>query len=409
MATDVGSILVLDPGCGRLSDLEGFIRSTMTDTGTYTGRSPVTGEMIEVRQEQGRIVAVEASGGPVGEVWIAPGMIDIQVNGFAGVDYNSPVTPLDEIARSIEVIHQTGVSRFLPTVITGSNENIRGSLRNLSKAKRELPGGGAMAGFHVEGPWISDVDGPRGAHQQEHVRAASYEEWKQFNEAAEGNIRILTVAPEQKGVIALIEKVAGENVVVSIGHTNASAQDIRDAIAAGATMSTHLGNGSHQIIRRFPNYIFDQMAADELCAGFIVDGIHLDPNFLKVAIRAKGLEKSIITTDAVAPANCPPGSYRIGDQEVELTADNCVRLKSSGRLAGSALRLDRALEKLMQITGLSLHEALRMATVNAAVGAGIEDRKGFLETGDLADLILFRFDEETRTIQIESTVCAAVN
>ena len=177
----------------------------------YTGKSPATGHTIEIHEKGGRIARIgDVSGSGDSSrsgdaLWVAPGLIDIQVNGFAGVDYNSPDTPLDEIARSIEVIKASGVTRFYPTVITGSNSNIRGSLANLARAKRELAAGPAMPGFHVEGPWISAVDGPRGAHPLEHVRPPTIEEFHQFQESAEGNIRLITLAPESAGAVPVIE------------------------------------------------------------------------------------------------------------------------------------------------------------------------------------------------------------
>ena len=214
----------------------------------YTAISAATGRPIQIHEKDGRIAKIgQAPGSPASDdgLWVAPGLIDIQVNGFAGVDYNSPDTALDEIARSIDVIKASGVTRFYPTLITGSNSNIRGSLANLARAKRELSAGPAMPGFHVEGPWISAVDGPRGAHPLEHVRPATIEEFQQFQEAAEGHVRIITLAPESGGALPVIEYLAEQGVVVSIGHTGASPEQVRDAISAGATMSTHLGNGAH--------------------------------------------------------------------------------------------------------------------------------------------------------------------
>lgn len=358
----------------------------------------VTGGLIETIE-----------GGRPATPWplVTPGLIDIQVNGFAGVDYNSPDTPLDEIARSIREMRATGVTRFCPTVITGSNENICGSLGNLARARRELAEGPSMCGFHVEGPWISPLDGPRGAHPVEHVRPPSLEEFLQFQEAAEGNIRLLTLAPEAEGSLNVIERIVESGVVVAIGHTAASEQQIRDAIHAGATMSTHLGNGSHNQVPRHENYIIYQMAADELWASLIVDGIHLPPAFVKVAIRAKGIGRSILTTDAVPPAGCPPGIYRFGHLEVELTPQGRVELTDSRRLAGSALRMDRALVNLMRFAGLPLPDALQTGTCNAARGIKLEGRKGFLQPGDWADLILFRFDAETQEVEIRKTLVAA--
>lgn len=371
---------------------------------TYTALHPETGKPVRVHEENGRITAVESAPDEKADQWIAPGLIDIQVNGFAGVDYNSPHTPLDEIARSIEVQRKTGVTKIYPTVITGSNENTCGSLKNLAKAKRELKEGISFPGFHVEGPWISPVDGPRGAHPTEHCRAATIDEFKQFQDAAEGHIRLLTLAPEVEGTIPLIEHLLNAGVVVAIGHTNASEQDIQNAIAAGATMTTHLGNGAHQTVPRHENYIIYQMAADELVAGLIVDGIHLPPAFVKVAIRAKGLERSILVTDAVTPAGCPPGKYRIGDIEVELSAENRVERTDTRRLAGSALQMHHGVENLMRFTGMSLLNALRLGTVHPARAMKLPGRTGFLEAGDIADLFLFRFDRETKTIAVDETI-----
>jgi N-acetylglucosamine-6-phosphate deacetylase len=373
----------------------------------HTALSPLTATLIRVAEENGRIRSVAKAPDAKTDLWIAPGLIDIQVNGFAGVDYNSPETPLEDIARSIREMRATGVTRFCPTVITGSNENICGSLRNLARARRELPEGPSMCGFHVEGPWISPIDGPRGAHPKEHVRPPSIEEFEQFQEAAEGNIRLLTLAPEAEGSMAVIEQLAAKGIIVAIGHTSASGQQIRDAIRSGATMSTHLGNGSHAEVPRHDNYIIHQMAADELWASFIVDGIHLTPEFVKVGIRAKGIERSILTTDAVPPAGCAPGIYRFGHLEVELTPEMRVELTDSRRLAGSALRMDRALSNLMRFAGLPLPDALKAGTCNAARGIEIEGRKGFLQPGDVADFILFRFDPETKDIEIEKTIVSS--
>ncbi len=372
----------------------------------YTAKSAATGRAIQIHETGGRIARIDEASNSSDDLWVAPGLIDIQVNGFAGVDYNSPDTGLGEIARSIEVIKASGVTRFYPTVITGSNSNIRGSLANLARAKRELSTGPTMPGFHVEGPWISAVDGPRGAHPLEHVRPATISEFQEFQEAAEGNIRLITLAPESGGALLVIEYLVKHGVVVSIGHTGASPEQVRDAIGAGATMSTHLGNGAHTMIQRHPNYIIEQMAADELCAGLIADGIHLPPSFLKVAVRTKGLDRSILVTDAVSPAGCEPGVFRVGHIEVRLSSDNSVRLTDSGRLAGSALKMDHGVENIMKFTGVSLGQALRMATVNAAAGMGLRGRRGFLEPGDICDLILFRYDSDRKKIDVEQTVCS---
>lgn len=342
--------------------------------------------------------------GPAAEpAFLAPGFIDLQVNGFAGVDYNSPATPHEEIARSIRLLFSTGVTRFFPTVITGDPDEMLGALRNLARARASLKEGAAMEGFHVEGPHISPEDGPRGAHPRRWVRPPDLEEFKRWQEAAEGAVRLVTLAPEWPGAPRYIEALVDQGVVVSIGHTQATSAQIQDAVRAGATMSTHLGNGAHAVLPRHPNYIWDQLAEDRLAAGFIADGIHLPAAFLKAAIRAKGVERSILVTDAVMPAGCPPGRFTIGGIEIELHPDNRVTLAGLDRLAGSALRMDRGIENLQRLAVLSLVEALAMATRNPARVGRIAGRQRGLEPGERADIVEFRRDPATGAIEILRT------
>lgn len=336
--------------------------------------------------------------------YLAPAWIDLQVNGYAGVDYNSPDTPHEEIARSIHVLHSTGTARFFPTVITGSPENMLGSLRNLAKAKESLPEGESMEGFHVEGPHISPDDGPRGAHPERWIRPPDIEEYRRWQDATDGNVRLVTLSPEWPGAAKYIEAVVADGVVISIGHTKATGEQIQDAVNAGATKSTHIGNGAHSMLSRHPNYIWEQLAEDRLSAGFIVDGIHLGPAFLKVALRAKTVARSLLVTDASMPACATPGIYKLGEQQVELTADNRVVLVGQTRLAGSALRMDRAIENVMRIAGLSLTEALTMANRNPARVGRIGGRQRGLAPGEHADLVLFRFDAEAKSIEIRKTI-----
>ncbi len=334
---------------------------------------------------------------------IAPGWIDLQVNGFAGVDYNAPEAPLEEIARSIRVLYSTGVTRFFPTVITGSPERMRGALATLARARETFAEGAAIEGFHIEGPHISPEDGPRGAHPRQWVRKPDFDEFRSWQDASGGLVRLVTIAPEWPEAPQYIEKIVGAGVTAAIGHTAAGAREIEEAVRAGATLSTHLGNGAHPMIRRHPNYIWDQLAEDRLMADFIADGIHLPAAFLKTAIRAKGVERSVLITDAVMPAACSPGRYRLGELEVDLTPRNQVLLKGTDRLAGSALRMDRGVENLMRLAGLSLAHAVRMATVNAARAGRIAHRAAGLAPGDRSDIVLFAFDETERSIRVHET------
>ena len=207
------------------------------------GFDPSSGEYVEITYD-GVISGVDAQIGetPKDALYVAPAWIDLQVNGYAGVDYNSPTTPHDEIARSIDVLHSTGTGRFYPTVITGGPDDMVGALKNLAAAKHRLPGGGAMQAFHVEGPHICPDEGPRGAHPRQWVRPPDVDEYRRWQDATDGNVRLITLSPEWPQAIPYIEALVRDGVVVSIGHTNATAEQIQDAVSAGATKSTHIGN-----------------------------------------------------------------------------------------------------------------------------------------------------------------------
>jgi N-acetylglucosamine-6-phosphate deacetylase len=336
-------------------------------------------------------------------VFLAPGWIDLQVNGFAGVDYNSPDASHEQIAQSIRAQFACGVTRFFPTVITGSPENMSAALHHLASAKASIAEGRAMEDFHLEGPYISPEDGPRGAHPARWVRPPDPGEFLRFQEAAHGNIRLVTLSPEWPQATGFIEKLVEKGVVASIGHTRASASQIADAVSAGATLSTHLGNGADAVLPRHPNYLWEQLAEDRLAASFIVDGFHLPPSFLNVALRAKGLERSLLVTDAVMPAGCAPGFYKLGEVDVELHDDGSVRLSGGSRLAGSALRMDQAIANVMRTAGLSLREAITLATRNPARVGRVPSRQRGLNPGERADLVRFRQDEATGQITILET------
>ncbi|HLJ50454.1 MAG TPA: amidohydrolase family protein [Bryobacteraceae bacterium] len=340
---------------------------------------------------------------PEERIYLSPGFIDIQVNGFAGVDYNSPVASAEDIAHSIRCLYATGVTRFFPTVITGSPHDMAGALRNLAHARGVIHEGPAMEGFHVEGPFISPDDGPRGAHPKQWVRPPDLNEFHRMQDAAQDLIRLITVSPEWPETAHFIEEVVREGVAVSIGHTKAEAGQINDAVKAGATLSTHLGNGAHSVMTRHPNYIWEQLAEDRLAASFIVDGIHLGKSFLRVALRAKGVERAVLITDAVMPAGCSPGQYKLGEVDVELHPDGSVRLLGGTRLAGSALLLDHAIGNVMRLTGVTLRDAITMATRNPARIGRIAKRQRGLAVGERADLVRFRYDDEAKEIHVLET------
>jgi N-acetylglucosamine-6-phosphate deacetylase len=300
---------------------------------------------------------------------------------------------------------RTGVTGFCPTIITGSAEHITQCIRNLVRAAGESPVfERAMLGIHVEGPFISTEDGPRGAHPREHARKPDWDEFQRWQDAARGQIRILTLSPEWPESNAFIERAAQSGVIVAIGHTAATPAQIADAIRAGARMSTHLGNGSHAKIDRHPNYIWEQLAADELWASFIVDGHHLPPSVVKCFLRSKGIARSILVTDAIAAAGRPAGRYKLGAVEVEVTPARRVCLPGTPYLAGSVLEMHEAVAKTIRYSDATLDEALQMATRNPAALLGVADRFGTIEAGKQADLIHFEWDDETATLAVATTI-----
>ena len=298
---------------------------------------------------------------------LTPGFFDLQVNGFAGVDYNNPATTSADVLRSLDQMRQTGVTRCLPTIITSSFENFASCAATILACSDAT-----IAGIHMEGPYISPEDGPRGAHPRAHVRAASIDDFARRQEGALGRIVLVTLAPEVDGAIILIEHLVARGVRVAIGHTAATSRQISDAVAAGATLSTHLGNGCASMLPRHPNLIWDQLAADELFASLIVDGHHLPPTTVRAMVRAKGLAKTILVTDAIEAAGCAPGKYRLGALEVELDATGRVAAPGASNLAGSALTMDRAIANAVRFTGLALDQVLPMASTLPASYLGLQ-------------------------------------
>jgi len=377
-----------------------------------SGKDVATGEAIVIEFDETIRSVQTAETEPVepgtefsgtGTVYLAPGFIDLQINGFAGVDFNNPHAPLEEIARALEVIFSTGVTRCLPTVITGSPDGMLACLRNLRRGQSTLPRGIAIAGFHVEGPHIGAEDGPRGAHPARWVRPPDLDEFARWQDATDGNIRLVTLSPHWPEAPRYIAAVTRAGAAASIGHTGANADQIAAAVDAGATLSTHLGNAALRLLPKFPNFLWYQLAEDRLSASFIVDGLHLDDTFLRVALRAKTVERTVLVTDAAAPAGAIPGRYRLGELDVDLTPDDRVVLAGTGKLAGSALRMDRAIANLMRIGHLSLRDAVHTATVNPARLIHLEGRTKGLTPGDRGDVVVLReTDSPQHALAIEA-------
>ena len=366
----------------------------------FTGRTLFNNIPTEIILADGRVQTIREIAATDSNAWIAPVLIDIQVNGFAGFDLNVATITSADVSAMVRAFWRVGTGFLCPTVVTGSFEDVSNSLRAIVGAcKVDSLVAHSVIGVHLEGPYISAEDGPRGAHPLEHVRAPDWDEFQRWQDVAEGQITIVTLAPEKKGAIPFIEKLVASGIVVALGHTDASADDIQAAIDAGAKLSTHLGNGAHALIRRHPNYIWEQLGADELWASLIVDGHHLPPAVAKSMIRAKTLDQCLLVSDAVALAGMEPGIYQFAGKSVELTADRCVRLVGTEYLAGSAIELARGIENSVRFAGISLEEAVSLATLQPMRLLNAKQR-----VEAQTNLILFEWDAAECKIDLKATI-----
>lgn len=366
-----------------------------------SGRNPKTGKSIEVICENGLVQEIRESTHEE-EAWLSCGLIDLQVNGYGGDDVNlqslDPVTILSLTKKMIV----TGVTTYLPTIITASEAEITAALRAVAAARRHSKFvADAIPYVHVEGPSISKKDGPRGAHKQEHIRPPSLAEFERWQNASEGLVGMVTLSPEFPESTEYIRELSSRGVHVSIGHTDASPEQIRHAVDAGARLSTHLGNGIASMIPRHINTLWPQLAEDRLTATIIADGHHIPNDMLKTMIRAKGCSRSVLISDAVALAGMSPGKYAtaVGGM-VELHSNGRLSLAGTEFLAGAARPLKDGVARLV-LLGVSLADSLRMATENPGrFVRGV----GALRVGAPADLIRFTLEAGANTLGIERVI-----
>lgn len=361
----------------------------MTTTVLRGRRYDIADNCVEVRVNHGRIVAVQPLPKDANLPWISPGFIDLQVNGYRGIGFNDPTLTPEKVAEVSLLMDQFGVTRYLPTLTTDGLELLTRSLGTIARAIDNLPEVRLrVPGIHLEGPFISPEDGPRGAHPKQHVRPPDWEAFQRLQEAAGGQIQLTTLSPEYDAASHFIKKAVDSGVVVAIGHTKATSDQIRAAVDAGARLSTHLGNGSHPLIRRHPNYIWDQLAEDRLMASLIVDGHHLPPAVVKSMVRAKTPQRCILVSDKTNLGGLPPGVYHTPLGDIELLPDGKPVLAGQRDiLAGAALPLSINIAKVTEHAGIDLQTAIDMATRNPA--QLMHWPCPFLEVGDAANLVTF--------------------
>jgi N-acetylglucosamine-6-phosphate deacetylase len=353
-------------------------------------RHYATGRPVAVAIEGGRVAAVSDSDQKPAR-WLGPALFDPQINGCLGISFNSPALTPGGVRRVADVCRGHGIGGFCPTLVTAGFDALRHGFATLSRAiesDRELAR--RLPCFHLEGPYLSSDDGPRGAHPREHARDPDWDEFRRLQDAADGRIRMVTLAPERAGALPFIEKLAAAEVVVAIGHTAASGARIRDAVAAGARTSTHLGNGCHAVLPRHDNYIWEQLACDELQASIIPDGHHLPAAVVKCFVRAKGVSRLLITCDASSLAGLPAGTYREWGTDLEVLPSGKVVVAGTPFLAGSGHFTDVCVGNVMRMAGVGLADAIDLASVRPRALLGLPVPR--LEVGQPADWMLFEWE-----------------
>ena len=371
----------------------------------YQGISVFTGKPVEVEVQGTFIQSVTPLKTKEHLPYISPGFLDMQVNGYMGNDYSLEDFSEDQIVEIISHLNRSGTTQHLPTVITSPRERILRNLRIITQAIRDSEDiAHAISGIHMEGPFISPNDGPRGAHNAAYVRPPDLNEFKQWQEVAEGRITTVTLAPEWEGALEFIQEITSMGVIAAIGHTAASPDQIKAAVEAGARLSTHLGNASHPMIPRLKNYIWEQLAEDQLMAGIICDGFHLPKSVVQVFTRAKGLDRLILVSDAAYLGGLKPGLYRWNDVEVQVFDDGHLGLPGTESLAGAAHLLDWDIPRFMEFNGYSLQETIPLCTQNSARILSIPDNYGRLEPGAPANLVMFDYEPGMDRLRVLKTI-----
>lgn len=343
------------------------------------------------------------------KIYVAPGLFDNQINGYKGISFVSMGgdLTLDGIGLITRSLWEKGVTTYLPTLTTNDKQIFLRNFALLAKAKEDPALFGSIAGFHLEGPFISSEDGYRGAHPIKFVRKPDWNEFMELYEASGKNILQVTLAPETEGAMDFISKCREKNIIVGLGHHNGSAKNISEAADRGAQICTHFGNGCANNINRHLNPLWPQLADDRLMISIIGDGFHLNPEEIRVFFKVKGKDRIIITSDVSPIGGLAPGKYLnvVGDT-LELTHEGAVMYPAQKVLSGSGSTLPKGVGNVMKVTGCTLSDAIQMASTNPARLYGLTDR-GELKPGLRADIILFTLDDYKMNI-VETIVSGEV-
>ncbi len=341
------------------------------DSMLIRGAFPDSAQIMDVVFANGRVRAVRRKGKSTPDVGdddalLAPPLFDIQINGAGGIDLQRADLTVAHVAALNAWLVSRGVLRWIPTLVTDAPDALEHRCRILAAAMAAPALARHIPGIHLEGPHIAEADGPRGAHPRAHVLPPDLRLFNRLYKAAEGNIAYVTLAPETRGALKFMRALRGRGVMVALGHHAASEKQIAAAIAAGARLSTHLGNGMAPMVHRHHNALWPQLADDRLYASLIADLEHVPPAMLRVVARAKGVERLVLVSDSVFLAGMKPGRYEMFGAAVEMKRSGRVCLAGTELLAGSSLTLLNGVWNLHRNTDVSLAEAFNAASSNPA-------------------------------------------
>ncbi|OGD17584.1 N-acetylglucosamine-6-phosphate deacetylase [Candidatus Atribacteria bacterium RBG_19FT_COMBO_35_14] len=330
--------------------------------------------------------------------FVVPGYIDIHIHGGGGSDVMDGEY---EAIKQVATTHSRfGTTAFLPTTMTMSKDKIIRSLRSICEAVKKGTAGAEILGIHLEGPYINPEK--KGAQKEEDIKKISLEEFLEFNQASGNLIRLVTIAPEMPGAIDFIRWLHQQGIIVSVGHSNATYKQVQEGIQAGLSQVTHIFNAMRGLHHREPGVVGAALSSPKLIVEMIADGIHLHPIVLKMLTQIKESEKLVLITDAMRATGFKEGTYDLGGQEVIVTKGQ-ARLKD-GTLAGSVLTMDKAVKNMVTKVGIPLSKAIQMASFNPAKCLGVEDRKGSLEPGKDADIVILNKNLETELTMVAGKV-----
>jgi N-acetylglucosamine-6-phosphate deacetylase len=347
--------------------------------------------------ERGRIAAtpaVDTAQIDLEGMIVTPGFVDVHTHGGGG--FNLHTTDVGEIRSYARWAPETGTTAFLIGVVGVPHALPESQLRAAVAAIEESGAGAEPVGIHLEGPYMSRER--RGAHDPSWLRVPDPAETEQLLDLTHGHLKLITLAPELPDMPAMIRRLSEAGVTVSIGHTDATYEQAREAIPLGITHATHCFNAMRPLHHREPGALGAIVEADQVRGELIADGVHVHPAVARILLRALGPERAIVVTDALACAGLPDAEFTFNNQPARVI-DGIARL-SDGTITGSVLTMAQALRNIVQLVGVALPDAVRMLTLNPAVSAGVADRKGRLAPGFDADLLIFDAD-----LTLQATIC----